>query len=51
MTAMAEYPSLMQQAQECGDKLSSAKGDLTASQMARYTKIQMKMLKAAQEIK
>lgn len=51
MTAMAEYPSLMQQAQECGDKLSSAKGDLTASQMARYTKIQMKMLKAAQEMK
>lgn len=51
MTAMAEYPSLMQQAQECGDKLSGAKGQLTASQMARFTKIQMKMMKAAQEIK
>ena len=51
MTAMAEYPALLQQAEEFGDKLSGAKGNLTASQAARYSKIQMKMLKAAQEMK
>ena len=51
LTAMAEYPSLLQQAEEFGDKLERAKGDLTASQMARFNKIQAKMLKAAQEMK
>ncbi len=51
LTAVAEYPSLLQQAEEFGDKLESAKGDLTASQMARFNKIQAKMLKAAQEMK
>ena len=50
-SAMAEYPALLQQAEEFGDKLSGAKGNLTASQAARYSKIQMKMLKAAQEMK
>lgn len=47
-SAMSEYPSLMQEAQEYGDKLQNAKGSLSASQMARYQRITNKMLKAAQ---
>ena len=48
VSAMSEYPSLMQEAQEYGDKLQNAKGSLSASQMARYQRITNKMLKAAQ---
>ena len=51
MSALAEYPSLMEKAQEFSDKLEKAKGDMSASQWARYNKITMKMMKAAQEMK
>ena len=47
-SALAEYPSLMEEAQEYGDKLQNAKGSLSASQIARYQRINNKMLKAAQ---
>lgn len=50
MTALAEYPSLMEKAQEYSEKLEKAKGDMSASQWARYNKITMKMMKAAQEM-
>lgn len=50
MTALAEYPSLMEKAQEFSEKLEKAKGDMSASQWARYNKITMKMMKAAQEM-
>ena len=50
MTALVEYPSLMEKAQELSNKLQSAQGDMSASQWARYNKISMKMLKAAQEM-
>ena len=50
MTALAEYPSLMEKAQEFSDKLQRAQGDMSASQWARYNKITMKMTKAAQEM-
>lgn len=50
MTALAEYPSLMEKAQDFSDKLQRAQGDLSASQWARYNKITMKMMKAAQEM-
>ena len=50
MTALAEYPSLMEKAQEFSDKLQRAQGDMSASQWARYNKISMKMMKAAQEM-
>ena len=50
MTALAEYPSLMEKAQEFSDKLQNAKGDMSASQWTRYNNISMKMMKAAQEM-
>lgn len=46
-TAIAEYAGLMQEAQELGDKLSSAQGELTNAQWARYTKILTRLTNAA----
>lgn len=46
MSAMAEYTSLMEEAQELGERLDGAKGEMSASQMARYNKITMKMATA-----
>ena len=50
MTALAEYPSLMEKAQEFSDKLQRAQGEMSASQWARYNKITMKMANAAREM-
>lgn len=50
MTALAEYPSLMKKAQEFSEKMEGARGDMSASQWARYMKITNKMAKAAQEM-
>lgn len=50
MSALAEYQSFMQKAQELGEKMEKAKGDLSASQLAKYQKINMKMLEAAQNM-
>ena len=46
MSAMAEYTSLMEEAQQLGERLDGAKGEMSASQMARYNKITMKMATA-----
>lgn len=50
-SAMAEYPALMKKAQEFGNEMRNAQGSMSASQLARYTKISTKMLKAAQEMR
>jgi len=50
-SAMSEYPSLLQKAQEYGEKLESAQGDMSASQLSRYTQITNKMLQAAQDFR
>jgi len=50
MSALAEYPSLMQKAQEFSEKMKGAQGDMSASQWARYIEITNKMTKAAQEL-
>ena len=50
-SAMAEYPALMEKAQEFGNEMKNAQGSMSASQLARYTKISTKMLKAAQEMR
>lgn len=50
VTALTEYPSLMKKAQQLSDKLQKAQGDLSSSQVARFNKISMKMMKAAQEL-
>lgn len=51
MSALSEYPELMQKAQEFGEKLQNAQGDATPEQWAKYMKIQAKFTKAIQEMK
>lgn len=51
MAALSEYPSLMQKAQDFNKKLQNAQGDMSSSQLDRYNKITMKMMKAANEIR
>lgn len=48
MSAMSEYASLLEKAQSMYDKLDGAQGEMTASQLARLNKIQMKMVNAMQ---
>ena len=49
-SAMAEYPALMQKAQEYSEKMSGVQGDMSASQWARYMKITKKLTAAAQNM-
>ena len=51
MTAMEEYPALMNKAQKLSDEMQNAQGSMSASQLARYSRISTKMLKAAQEMR
>lgn len=51
MDALAEYPSLMEKAQEFSNKMSNAQNDMTAAQWSRYMKITNKMSAAMQELK
>lgn len=51
LDALSEYPSFLQKAQEMGEKMSNASGDLSVSQLNRYNQINQKMLNAAQEMK
>lgn len=50
MTALVEYPSLMQKAEEFCEKLEKVKGDMSSSQLERLNKISRKMMKAMQEM-
>jgi hypothetical protein len=50
MTALVEYPSLMEKAQESSNKLQKAQGSMSSSQLARYNNITMKMMKAAEAL-
>lgn len=50
MTALSEYPALMKKAQEFSDKMKNAQSDMSASQWAKYNKITMRMLEAAQNM-
>ena len=45
MSAMSEYPSMLQEAQEFSEKLSNAQGELSSAQWARYMMITAKMSK------
>lgn len=49
-SALAEYASLLQNAQELQEKLASAEGELSSSQLARYNRINQKMLTAIQNM-
>lgn len=46
--ALAQYPAMLQKAQALGEKMESLKGDVTPADYARFSKIQAKLLKAAQ---
>lgn len=50
MSALKEYPSLMEKAEEFGNKMENAQDDMSASQWAKYMKITQKMLSAASDI-
>lgn len=48
MNALSEYPSFMEKAEELSNKMENAQGEMSPSQWARYNKITMKMMQAAQ---
>lgn len=50
MSAISEYASVLQDANDLNSKIGRAKSDLSSSQLARYNKISMKLAKAAQQI-
>lgn len=47
MSALSEYPSLMEKAQEFSEKMQNAQGDMSSSQWSRYMRITNKMTQAA----
>lgn len=47
VTAVAEAASMMAEAQEYSDKLQKLSGDLTPAQLAKFQKLQQKLLNAA----
>lgn len=50
MSAVVEYGKYLKKSQELSKKTEQAKGDLTTSQLARFQKIQMKLMKAMKEL-
>lgn len=48
MSALSEYPALMEKAQELSEKIENAKDDMSSSQLKRYMEITMKMTNAVQ---
>jgi hypothetical protein len=48
MSALSEYPALMEKAQELSEKIDNAKDDMSSSQLKRYMEITMKMTNAVQ---
>jgi hypothetical protein len=50
MRALAKYPALLQKAEDLSEKLEDAEDDMSAAQLARFNKISMKLLKAAEEL-
>lgn len=50
-SALSEYPSLLQKAQDYSEKIKDAQGEMSSSQWARYLRITNKMAQAAQNIR
>lgn len=50
MSAVSEYPAMMDKANELGEKLQNASTTLTTEQMSRFTKLQAKLTNAATEM-
>lgn len=51
MSALAEYPSLLEKVEEYSTKMNKAKGNMSSSQMSRYMKITNKMTETAMKMK
>jgi hypothetical protein len=49
-SALSEYPSLMQKAQDLSEKIKDAQGEMSSSQWSRYMQITNKMAQAAQSL-
>jgi len=49
-SALSEYPTYMEKAQEYANRLQNAEGNMSSSQMARYNRINAKLAKAAQSM-
>lgn len=50
MSAIAEYTKMLQKAQGMSKKLDKVEGDLTPAQLAKFQRIQTKLMKAAQNL-
>ncbi|WP_320052640.1 DUF6591 domain-containing protein [uncultured Acetobacteroides sp.] len=50
MSAVSEYPAMMDKANELGEKLQNASTTLTSEQMSRFAKLQTKLTNAATEM-
>ncbi len=50
MSALTEYPALMEKAQEYSKKIENAKGEMSSSQLSRYMQITNRMANAALEM-
>ncbi len=50
MSAIAEYTKMLQKAQKMSKKMEDVKGNLTPVQLAKFQRIQAKLMKAAQNL-
>lgn len=50
MSALTEYAGMMEKAQELGEKMEKAQGEMSSKQWGRYSKILQKMMNAAQSM-
>ena len=50
MSALSEYAGMMEKAQELGEKMKDAQGEMSSAQWSRYTRILQKMTNAAQSM-
>lgn len=50
MSALADCASLLSQAQSLGNKLENAQGEMSSSQVARYTRISARLADAAAKL-
>lgn len=51
MSAMLEYAEMLENMEDMQKKMESVKGELSASQMARFTKLQYKMIESMESLK
>ena len=49
ISALAEYPGLLRKANEIGEKLQKAEGEMSQSQVDRYIKITTRLTEIASE--